>query len=68
VLNVLLEQDELPAMLRVPPLVGAPASSGAGAPTAVETTGPEPPAAAVTIDAAVVERVQLGGQDEDWDD
>jgi len=24
--------------------------------------------AAVTIDAAVVERVQMGGQDEDWDE
>jgi hypothetical protein len=67
-LNFLLEQDELPAMLRVPALVGAPALSGAGAPTAVEPVPPAPTVAAVTIDAAVVESVQLGGQDEDWDD
>jgi hypothetical protein len=65
-LNFLLEQDELPALLRVPTLVGA--SAQAGAATAVEPAPPEPQMATVTIDAAVVESVQLGGQDEDWDD
>jgi hypothetical protein len=68
VLNFLLEQDELPALLRVPTMMGAPASSGAGAATAGDMTAPEPTVAAVIMDAAVVESVQLGGQDEDWDD
>jgi hypothetical protein len=68
VLNFLVEQDELPALLRIPTMMVAPASSGAGAATAGDMTAPEPSVAAVTIDAAVVESVQLGGQDEDWDD
>ena len=67
--NFLLEQDELPAMLRVPALVVAPASSDAGAITLAKSVEPTAaPAGTVTIDATVVESVQLGGQDEDWDD
>ncbi|GEM_PF-5607068 len=64
----ILEQDELPAMLRVPARVVAPTFDDTGAITAVQTAAPTPMVAAVTIDAAVVERVQMGGQDEDWDD
>ena len=68
VLNFLLEQDELPAMLRVPALVVAPAAGDAGATTAVKAVEPAAPAVTtVTIDASVVESVQLGGQDEDWE-
>ena len=55
-------------MLRVPALVVAPASGDPGATTAAKAVEPAAPAATVTIDAMVVESVQLGGQDEDWDD
>lgn len=71
--NLLLEHDELPAMLRVPMMVGAPTSGDAEAPTAEAPTGvlrddPALQTAAVVLDGAVVESVQLGGQDEDWDE
>lgn len=63
VFNFLLEQDQLPAMLRVSvaptPLV---------APRAAEPVPVMEHPTAVAVDAAVIESVQLGGQDEDWDD
>lgn len=66
VFNFLLEQDELPPMLRIAP---APASTSVvpivGSAEAV--TPPESNAAIVEIDTAVMDMMQLAGQDEEWD-
>lgn len=66
VFNFLLEQDELPPMLRIAP---APASIVAVPMMAAAepVTVPEPTVAAVEIDTSVMDLMQLAGQDEEWD-
>ena len=65
VFNFLLEQDELPPMLRIAP---APAQVMVMPIVAAEpVTPPEPTAATVEIDTAVMDMMKLAGQDEEWD-
>ena len=66
--NFLLEQDELPAMLRIP-FVLPPQFTDNEAATrdGIEADQVVPVPTTVTIDATAIESVQLGGQDEDWD-
>lgn len=66
VFNFLLEQDELPPMLRIAP---APASVIAMPMMAAAEpiTAPEPTAATVEIDTSVMDLMELAGQDEEWD-
>ncbi|GAA5530990.1 hypothetical protein [Herpetosiphon gulosus] len=66
VFNFLLEQDELPPMLRIAP---APASIVAVPmmTTAEPVTVTEPTVATVEIDTSVMDLMQLAGQDEEWD-
>lgn len=64
--NFLLEQDELPPMLRIAP---APASVVA-VPMMVAAepvTASEPTVATVEIDTSVMDLMELAGQDEEWD-
>lgn len=66
VFNFLLEQDELPPMLRIAPapvsVVAVPMMAAAE-----PVTVPEPMVATVEIDTTVMDLMQLAGQDEEWD-
>lgn len=65
VFNFLLEQDELPPMLRIAP---APLPMTVAPMVAAEpVTMPEPTAATVEIDTSVMDLMELAGQDEEWD-
>lgn len=65
VFNFLLEQDELPPMLRIAP---APLPMTVAPMVAAEpVTAPEPTAATVEIDTSVMDLMELAGQDEEWD-
>ena len=65
VFNFLLEQDELPPMLRIAP---APLPMAVAPMVAAEpVTMPEPTVATVEIDTTVMDLMQLAGQDEEWD-
>jgi len=62
VFNFLLEQDELPPMLRIAP---APLPMTVAPMVAAEpVTAPEPTA---EIDTSVMDLMELAGQDEEWD-
>ncbi|KPL83029.1 hypothetical protein [Herpetosiphon geysericola] len=64
--NFLLEQDELPPMLRI---VAAP-TPPAVVPIMVATepvVQPEPTVTTVEIDTTVMDLMELAGQDEEWD-
>jgi len=63
--NFLLEQDELPPMLRIAPalLPMAVAPMVAAEPVSL----PEPTVATVEIDTSVMDLMELAGQDEEWD-
>ena len=63
--NFLLEQDELPPMLRIAPApaIVAPMPMAEAEPV----TPPESMVATVEIDTTVMDLMELAGQDEEWD-